>query len=593
MTATLEKATVNGEERSVHGVKDVTKPGDPGTRTAEVRSIMEHGHAPLIWNPDMNKGTAFTAEERKEKGLEGLLPPIVETIELQAERVMLQLRNDCGTDLARYVLLYQLGTHNRALLYYVLINNLEELAPIVYTPIVGEACQKFDRIYRSAMGMFFDAFAQRGHFRKMLDNWPSHNVQIIVVSDGSRILGLGDLGVNGMGIPLGKIQLYVAGGGFHPEHSLPAIIDSGTNTKDNIEDKFYFGNKKPRLSQEESVAAVEEFCMAVHDKWPNCLVQFEDFETSLAFAILEKMRNRLLCFNDDIQGTGAVVTTGFLNGMKAQGTPLGEAKVVFYGAGSSAVGVASMIARLIELDAKISAEDARKAIFMVDSKGLITTSRGDKLPSHKQQMARRDDTPNMKDLREIIEYVKPHALIGLSGAGPMFKQDAIEELCHHVEKPLVFPLSNPTDKAEITAEHAYEWTHGQAIFASGSPFKPYEYEGNMLVPGQANNVLIFPGVGFGAVMSKAKKVTDEMMLAAARALADFVSPEDIKRGKLYPDIKDLRAVSAVVATKVAEEALSQGLGSMEAPSEGLHKFITDRMWDPRKPSLNLSRTVGL
>eukprot|EP00884_Botryococcus_braunii_P013926 jgi/Botrbrau1/22534/Bobra.114_2s0058.1 len=375
--------------------------------------------------------------------MEGLLPPVHETIEHQAQRVMNQLHEDCPTPLSKYELLSQLAATNNRLLYYVLIHNLEELAPIVYTPTVGEACQKFDRIYRNALGMYFDAFNQRGRFRRILNNWPSHNVQIIVVSDGGRILGLGDLGTNGMGIPIGKIELYVAGGGFHPEHSMPCILDMGTNREVLLNDPFYLGNKKQRLEGDEHLAVVEEFCLAVKDKWPNCLVQFEDFQTDRAFAILDHLRDKLLCFNDDIQGTGAIVTTGFINGMKAQGTPLEDARIVFFGAGSSAVGVALTIASLLVKECGVTKEEALKALYMVDTKGLVTMTRGDKLAEHKLAVARKDDIPNMKDLKEIVAYVKPHALIGLSGFGPAFDQETIEELCKYHDSPLIFPALQP------------------------------------------------------------------------------------------------------------------------------------------------------
>ncbi|BDA50170.1 NADP-dependent malic enzyme [Coccomyxa sp. Obi] len=565
---------------------DVTEPGKPATRTKAFKSAEELGAAPLIWNPFLNRGTNFTPEERRRKRLEGLLPPAVEPIELQAERVMLQLNTECHTGLEKYELLSQLAASNVILLYYVLIHNIADLAPVVYTPTVGEACQKFDRIYRQALGMYFDGFNQRGHFRDICDNWPSHNVQIIVVTDGGRILGLGDLGTNGMGIPVGKIQLYVGAGGFHPEHSLPAQLDVGTDNKDLLDDKFYLGNKKHRLDGEQHMAVVEEFCLAAKDKWPDCLIQFEDFPTDKAFAILERFRNKFLCFNDDIQGTGAVVTAGFINGMKAQGTPLKDARIVFYGAGSSAVGVATMIAQLLVKECGLTFDKAKKHIWMVDSKGLITKKRGDKLPSHKLEMAREDDPP-LKDLKDIIAHVKPHALIGLSGAGPSFKKEDIEELCKHIEHPLIFPLSNPSSKAEITAPNAYEWSHGKAIFASGSPSDPFEYNGKLFKPGQGNNFFIFPGVGFGAVMCKAKIITDEMMLAAARALADFVTPEQIEQGQIYPEAKDLRACAATVATAVADEAFRQGLARIKKPAD-LRGFIEHRMWDPEKPHLNAS-----
>ncbi|CAL5222208.1 g4539 [Coccomyxa viridis] len=572
-----------GDEAEV--VTDVTDPGNPATRTQEIKKVEEHGAAPIVWIPFLNRGTNFTPEERRRKRLEGLVPPAVEPIELQAERVMLQLHDECPNSLAKYELLAQLAATNVSLLYYVLIHNLEQLAPIVYTPTVGEACQKFDRIFRQSLGMYFDCFNQRGRFREIMDNWFSHSVQIIVVTDGGRILGLGDLGTNGMGIPVGKIQLYVGVGGFHPEHSLPAQLDVGTCNEELLKDKFYLGNKKKRLDGKEHMAAVEEFCMAAKNKWPNVLIQFEDFPTDKAFDILDRMRDKVLCFNDDIQGTGAVTTAGFINGMKAQHTPLKDARIVFYGAGSSAVGVATMIAQLISKETGMPFDEAKKHIYMMDSKGLITTKRGDKLPEHKKLMAHGDDVPVLKDLKDVIAHVKPHALIGLTGAGPAFKKEDIEEMLKYCDKPLIFPLSNPSSKAEITAEKAYEYAHGKCVYASGSPEEPVKVNGKTVKVGQCNNFWIFPGVGFGAVMSKSKKVTDEMFLAAARALADFVTPEQIEQGQLYPEAKDLRKVAATVATAVADEAIKQGVARIKRPAD-LRGFIEHRMWDPEKPHLN-------
>eukprot|EP00891_Asterochloris_glomerata_P000944 jgi/Astpho2/944/Aster-00780 len=556
--------------------KDVTLPGAPESKTVSIEACEEFGGVPLLFQPVLNRGTNFTIEERKQHHLEGLLPPKVETLEEQAERVMLQIRSE-SDPLEKYEILNGLQTTNETLFYYTLIQNFDELSSVIYTPTVGEACQKYDRIFRQPVGMYFSAFNQKGRFREILRNWPSHNVQIIVVTDGGRILGLGDLGTNGMGISVGKIALYVAGAGFHPDHSLPATLDMGTNNQELLDDKFYLGAKEKRLEGDEHMAVVEEFVMAVKKRHPHALIQFEDFQTDRAFAILERFRDKVLCFNDDIQGTGAVVTTGFINGLKAMKAEVKDARVVFYGAGSSAVGVAQMIATLLETEGGLSEEEARKRIYMVDSKGLVTTSRGDELPEHKKLMARSDEeTPNMKDLAKIVAHVKPHALIGLTGGGPAWGQDVIEEMSKHVERPLIFPLSNPTDKAEITAENAYEWSKGKGVVASGSPFEPYEYKGKKLIPGQANNVFIFP-----AVLVKAKTIKDEMFIAAARALADYVTPEEIAAAKIYPELRELRQISAQVATAVAKSAFELGVAGIEKPKD-LEAYIKSRMWLPGK-----------
>ncbi|KAL4436957.1 hypothetical protein ABPG75_004096 [Micractinium tetrahymenae] len=572
--------------------RDVALPGLWKQRKREVKELEEHAGAPVIWVSWLNRGTNFSLVEREELRLEGLLPPVVESLDLQANRVMCQLREPNKTDLQRYSILNQLLSSNQTLYYKVLCDNLEELAPIVYTPTVGEACLKFDRIYRAPLGLYLSSFRHRGRFMDVLSNWPSYNVQIIVVTDGSRILGLGDLGTNGIGISIGKVALYVAGGGFHPEHSLPIVLDVGCNRKELVEDPFYMGERRPRLEGDEYYGVIDEFCKAVKTLWPHALLQFEDFETERAFEILRRQRSKLLCFNDDIQGTGAVVTSGFINGMKYQKTTLAEARVVFYGAGSSAVGVAEQMATYMEQKADISRDEARRRIFMVDSKGLITTTRGDKLPQHKQHFARDDGTPDMKDLRDIIAHVKPHALIGLSAAGPSWGQEVIETLCEHVSCPLIFPLSNPTDKAEITAENAYKWSKGQCVFASGSPFKPVQMGGECYVPGQANNVFIFPGTGFGSVMAKADCVTDSMFVAASQELADCVSEEQLAKKQIYPDIRDLREVSAKVAAAVAAAAHEAGVSSLPSPPKDWQDYVASRMWSPDGKTTRASGMPG-
>uniref|UniRef100_A0A7S1SX40 Malic enzyme n=1 Tax=Tetraselmis chuii TaxID=63592 RepID=A0A7S1SX40_9CHLO len=543
-----------------------------------VKNCPADGGAPLTWNPVLNRGTNFSRAERQEKHLRGLLPPRVESLDVQAERVMVQLREEAHTALAKYGILMQLASTNSTLFYAVMERNLVELMPVVYTPTVGEACVKYDRIYRTDLGMYFSAFHDRGAFANLVANCPLPDVKIVVVTDGGRVLGLGDLGTNGMGISVGKIALYVAGGGFAPDSSLPVALDCGTDRAELLESKFYLGEKQPRIRGEEQLAIVEELCEAIAARWPGCLIQFEDFQTEAAFAILERMRERVLCFNDDIQGTGAVVLSGFVNGMKAQGTDMRDVRVVFYGAGSSAAGVAAMIASLIKTYG-VSEQEAYQAIYMVDSKGLITSTRGDKLPAHKVPFARRDGTPDMKNLKDILAHVKPHALFGLSGQGPSFFQEHVEEVCRHHDHPLIFPLSNPTSKAEITAEQAYTWSDGKCIFAAGSPFDPVQYKGRTYVPGQGNNVFVFPGLGFGAVSVRARYVPDEFLVQSALAVAEFVTVEEAAAGRVYPDLGALREVSLAVATRVAECAFDMGIAQIERPDD-IRQFLADRMWTP-------------
>jgi len=547
----------------------------------EFRDAVKEGGLRMTWNPYLNRGTNFPANLRESRKLRGLVPTVVETLETQVERVMLQLREEGNTPLNKYSILMQLASTNTLLFYKVLIEHLVELMPIVYTPTVGEACVKFDRIYRNDLGMYFSIFHDKGQMSTVINNCPLPNVKIVVITDGGRILGLGDLGTNGMGISIGKVALYVAGGGFAPEEGLPVILDAGTNREELLNDKFYLGTKAPRIKGAEHLAAVEELCTSIVEKYPDALIQFEDFQTDDAFKILEHLRTKVLCFNDDIQGTGAVVLSGFINGMKAQNTALKDVRVVFYGAGSSAAGVSSMIVSLLHTAAGLSLEEARKAIYMVDSKGLITNTRGDleKMAVHKRPFMRTDGTPDMKNLLDVLKHVKPHALFGLSGSGPAFFQEHVEEVCKHVKTPLLFPLSNPTSKAEITAEDAYAWSDGKCIFAAGSPFAPVEYKGKTYIPGQGNNVFIFPGLGFGAVAVKAKCIPDEFLIDAGMAVADHVKTEEIMTGKVYPDLKDLRSVSLAVAEKVAERAFDMGLAQIDRP-DNLHQFLKEKMWEP-------------
>lgn len=516
--------------------------------------------------------------------LEGLLPPVYESLELQSARIMEQLSFPNLLPLNKYNILKEILATNQTLFYKTLVDNIDALAPIVYTPTVGEACRRFDLLYREPMGFYLSGFQHRGRFAQVLGTWPSKNVAIIVVSDGGRILGLGDLGVNGMGIPLGKISLFVGAGGFHPEHSLPLMLDVGTNNEELLADKFYMGERRRRLEGDEYWSVIQELCDAVKSIWPDALLQFEDFETSHAFGILQRHRNRLLCFNDDIQGTGAVVTAGIINGLRVQHTQPRDARIVFFGAGSSAVGVAEGIAAYLEHEVGVSREKARRALYLVDSKGLVTTSRGDTLPAHKRPFARDPSEPDfpgdIKELKAIVGAVKPHAVIGLSAAGPSWPREVIQELCHHVDRPLVFPLSNPTEKSEITAEQAYDWSDGKAVFASGSPFDPLERNGKRLVPGQANNVFIFPGVGFGAVMAKAKTVTDGMFTVAAKALASCVSKEELAVGQLYPSMAALRQTSLTVATAVAKAAWDEGQSKLDRAPQDWRAYVSDLQWWP-------------
>jgi len=532
----------------------------------------------ILHIPTFNKGTAFSEEERSAFKLRGLLPPRIESLEHQASRALSQLRS-FPTAIEKYIYMNSLKDRNETLFYRVLIDNLAEIMPIIYTPTVGEACVKFAHNFRSAEGMYFTP-NDRGYIREMLNNWPNEDVQIIVVTDGSRILGLGDLGANGMGIPIGKLSLYVAGSGFAPAGTLPVMLDLGTGNKDFLEDPEYLGCRHPRLSGDEYLTFVDEFMESVYDKWPNVLVQFEDFSNEHAFTLLERYRDRYLCFNDDIQGTGAVILSGFINCLRIAKIKANEVRLVFFGAGSAGIGVADMIVNMIASSTGISVEDARKQFWLVDSRGLITKNRGDTLQEHKVPYARDDNGDvQIKDLVDVVRYVKPHAIIGLSGIPRAFSEEVISQMNDYSETPIVFALSNPTNKAECTAEQAYTWTKGKAIFASGSPFDPVEYEGKTLVPGQGNNMFIFPALGFGAFQCSSKKVSDKMIVAAAEELASYVSDEKIAAGNIYPAISDIRTISVRIAARVMNIAKEEGHTTKDLP-ENLHQWIEEEMYYP-------------
>ena len=532
----------------------------------------------VLDSPSLNKGTGFTFTQRERLGLRGLLPRKYETVEVQVKRAWTQL-NAFQDNMNRYIFLENLHMQNERLFYRVLVEHLEDLMPIVYTPTVGEACLNFDALYRNRCGMYFTR-KDSGVMRRMLDNWPSDDVEIIVVTDGGRVLGLGDLGTNGMAISVGKVSLYVASGGFDPAKSMPVCLDLGTNNENLRSHDYYLGADEPRLSGDAHLAVVTEFCLAVKDKWPNCLIQFEDFKTEDAFRLLESLRHKVLCFNDDIQGTGATILAGLINALRAQGTPIKEARIIFFGAGSSAIGVATQITHLL-MSEGLSEVEAKRAIWLMDSKGLITDQRDNfqALSVQKKLFAQVGVEP-CDDLGELIDRVKPHALFGLSGFGPVFTREHIESLCDHIGKPIVFPLSNPTEKAEITAFDAYTWSKGKCLFAAGSPFDPVTIDGKTHTPGQGNNMFIFPGVGFASVSIKAREVPDSFFLCAAKALAAILPDEDVKKGTIYPPVSRIREISRHVAVAVANHAYDIDMAQLHPKPGDMEAFISERMYFP-------------
>ena len=527
----------------------------------------------LLHNPALNKGTAFTEEERDALGLRGLLPPHVHTPEEQVMRVMENFRRK-PNDLEKYIFMIALQDRNETLFYRVVLDHIEEMMPIIYTPTVGQGCQEYGHIFRRPHGIYISA-ADRGRVAEVVRNWPCSDVRIIVITDGERILGLGDLGAFGMGIPVGKLALYTACAGVHPSLCLPVTLDVGTNTDRLLEDPLYIGIRQRRLRGEEYDALVEEFMVAVQEAFPHVLVQFEDFANINAFRLLEKYRDQVCTFNDDIQGTGAVALAGLYSALRITGGQLSEQTVLFLGGGEAAVGIAGLIAAAMTSEG-LTEEEARRRCWLVDSGGLVVRSRSG-LAAHKQPYAH--DHPPLADFLSAVEALQPTIIIGVSGQAGMFSQPVLEAMARFNERPIIFALSNPTSKAECTAEQAYTWTGGRAIFASGSPFPPVTLDDKTYVSGQGNNAYIFPGVGLGAIACGARLVTDEMFFASARALAQQVSEEDLERGLIYPPLTDIREVSTAIAVAVAEVAYQRGLTAQPRPDD-LWAHIESQMYVP-------------
>jgi malate dehydrogenase (oxaloacetate-decarboxylating)(NADP+) len=527
----------------------------------------------LLHDPERNKGTAFTEAERDLLGLRGLLPPRVLSQELQAERVIGKLRAK-STDLERYISLTALQDRNEMLFYRVVLDHLEELMPIIYTPTVGEACQEFGHIFRKPRGMFISAH-DRGHVKDLLRNWPHRDVRIIVVTDGERILGLGDLGALGMGIPIGKLSLYSACAGIHPALTLPVTIDVGTDNDELLEDPLYLGIPRRRLRGREYDELIDEFFDAVAGVFPKAVVQLEDFATSNAFRLLEEYRVRFCCFDDDIQGTAAVALAGIYSALRITKSGLGDHPYLFLGAGEAGIGIGSLIVAALVREGWDEAE-ARGLCWFFDSTGLVVGSRDD-LTHHKRAFAHEGEFT--ADFLEAVERLKPAAIIGVSGQPQTFTQPILAAMARINERPIVFALSNPTSKAECTAQQAYEWTDGRAVFASGSPFPPVDLDGERFVPGQGNNAYVFPGVGLGLIVSEASACTDEMFFVAARTLAGLVHEEDLRQGRIFPPLERIRAVSAAIGEAVARVAFDRGLARVARPDD-VGRAVREAMFEP-------------
>ena len=530
----------------------------------------------LLRDPALNKGTAFSDEERDTLGLRGLLPSVVLTQEQQAARILENLRA-LPNDLEKFVALNSLHDRNEALFFRVICDNIDEMQPLIYTPTVGLACQRFGHIYQRPRGMFISAH-DRGRIASVLRNWP-YRAGIIVVTDGERILGLGDLGANGMGIPVGKLSLYVACAGVHPNACLPVMLDVGTNNMELLDDAFYIGVKERRLRGAPYDELVEEFITAAETVFPGVVIQFEDFANHKAFRLLQKYRGRIPTFNDDIQGTAAVALAGIFSALRVTGGKLTDQRMLFLGAGEAATGIADLVVSAMTSQG-LKEDEARRRCWLVDSRGLVAKGRTD-LAEHKLPYAH-EHAP-LADFLSAIKALKPTAIIGVAAVGGTFTREVLDEMARLNERPIIFALSNPTSKSECTAEEAYRHTGGRALFACGSPFDPVTVNGRKFVPRQGNNSYIFPGVGLGAIVSGAKRITDAMFMSAAHTLAHDVTETDLVQGSLYPALPRIREVSGNIATAVARVAYQSNLGTGEVPGD-VAAHVQERMYDPRYQS---------
>lgn len=523
--------------------------------------------------PFANRGAAFTKEEREEYGLSGLLPTAVSTDDQQIER-MRELLNRFEKPLDKALMLDSIRNADERLFFKLLTKYTAEYMPVVYTPTVGEYCQRFSHIFRYPRGLYL-SLEHIGHMREVIERAPNKEVDVIVVTDGERILGLGDQGINGMGIPCGKLALYTACAGIAPQKTLPVVLDVGTNREEYLNDPLYLGLRQKRCRGPEYRQLVDEFITEARRRWPNVLIQFEDFGNANAFQLLHDYQEKILCFNDDIQGTAAVVVSGMYSAVRVKGEKMEDQKFLFFGAGEAACGIANLLADALVSEG-LSREEALKHCCLFDSKGLVTKTRTD-LVEHKKPFAA--DAADTKSFLEAVKALKPTAIIGVAGQPQTFTKEVLEEMARINERPIIFALSNPTSRAECTAEQAYVATKGKALFASGSPFAPVEYEGKTFVPRQGNNSYVFPALGLGAVVSRAKWMPDGMFLVAAKKLATLVSEEDLAQGSLFPALSDIRPVSVKIGAAVAAYAYDNGLAGNERPAD-LEKAVDEFMYRP-------------
>ncbi|MBV6821211.1 NAD-dependent malic enzyme [Rahnella sp. PD12R] len=542
-----------------------------------------HAGPILLEFPLLNKGSAFTEEERSNFNLHGLLPEAVETIEEQADRAYRQFQN-FKTDIDKHIYLRNIQDTNETLFYRLLDSHLSEMMPVIYTPTVGEACEHFSDIYRRARGLFI-SYPNRAHIDDMLQNATKQHVKVVVVTDGERILGLGDQGIGGMGIPIGKLSLYTACGGISPAYTLPVVLDAGTNNPQLLNDPLYMGWRHPRITGEEYEAFVDQFIQAVKIRWPNVLLQFEDFAQKNAMPILERYRDELCCFNDDIQGTASVALGSLIAASKAAGGKLSDQTVAFLGAGSAGCGIAEQIVAQMKSEG-LSEEEARAKVFMVDRFGLLT----DKLPNlldFQSRLVQKSSaltgwgmSSDSISLLDVVRNAKPTVLIGVSGQPGLFTEEIIREMHKHCARPVVMPLSNPTSRVEATPADILNWTDGAALVATGSPFAPVSHKGTLYPIAQCNNSFIFPGIGLGVIASGATRVTDGMLMAGSRTLAECSPLATEGKGSLLPDVNDIQGVSKCIAMEVGKAAQLQGV-AMVTSEDSLSKAIEHNFWAPQ------------
>lgn len=559
------------------------------TPAGTMRVPTVHRGPRLLSHAMFNKSTAFTLEERKTFGLEGLLPPVVSTMAQQAVRSYQSIVRKTEP-LERYIGLAALQDRNEHLFYRVLLDHLEEFLPIVYTPVVGEACQKYSHIFRHARGIWITP-EHRGRIHEVLGQAPFEDVRLIVVTDNERILGLGDQGAGGMGIPIGKLALYTTAAGIHPATTLPISLDVGTDNKALLEDELYIGYRHARLRGPEYDSLLDEFVQAVKQRFPKALLQWEDFKKGTAFALLERYRDALPSFNDDIQGTAAVTVAALIAGTRVSGVPLKQQRIVILGAGAAGVGIGRLIRRTLR-NSGVTGEQLANAVCCLDSKGLVVDD-GSIRDMYKREMAWTPEQAEAfglgagkpRDLLSVVKALKPTALIGTSGEPDTFTEDIVREAAKHCERPLIMPLSNPTSQSEAKPVDVITWTDGRALVATGSPFAPVEHAGRTHVIGQGNNAFVFPGIGLGAIVAHAKNVTDGMLEAAAKALAEEVTPDDLATGSLYPRINSLRRVTARVAGAVVAAAIADDVAQRPLKPGEIPPAVRAAMWDPQYPEL--------